>query len=103
MALIKCPECGKEVSDLAASCPNCSYPIAQKNDGKNKAAKKKKSYKWLGSQMLGSMMVVFGLLFLATSGTESSGIWSALLSFSFLLFGVLFIFAGKISERWLKK
>ena len=23
MALIKCPECGKEISDKAASCPNC--------------------------------------------------------------------------------
>ena len=28
MALIKCPECGKEVSDHAASCPNCGYPIS---------------------------------------------------------------------------
>lgn len=27
MALIKCPECGKEISDKAASCHNCGYPI----------------------------------------------------------------------------
>lgn len=27
MALIKCPECGKEVSDRAPACPNCGYPI----------------------------------------------------------------------------
>lgn len=27
MALIKCPECGKEVSDQAESCPNCGYLI----------------------------------------------------------------------------
>lgn len=27
MALIRCPECGKEVSDRAASCPGCGYPI----------------------------------------------------------------------------
>lgn len=25
MALIKCPECGKGVSDQAVSCPNCGY------------------------------------------------------------------------------
>lgn len=25
MALIKCPECGKEISDKALSCPNCGY------------------------------------------------------------------------------
>ena len=28
MALIKCPECGKEISDKAGSCPNCGCPIA---------------------------------------------------------------------------
>lgn len=27
MALIKCPECGKEISDLASNCPNCGFPI----------------------------------------------------------------------------
>lgn len=29
MALIKCPECGKEISDKASSCPGCGYPIKQ--------------------------------------------------------------------------
>lgn len=28
MAMIKCPECGKEVSDKASACPNCGCPIA---------------------------------------------------------------------------
>lgn len=27
MALIKCPECNKKVSDKCGSCPNCGYPI----------------------------------------------------------------------------
>lgn len=27
MALIKCPECGKEVSSKAQSCPNCGNPF----------------------------------------------------------------------------
>ena len=27
MAMITCPECGREVSDKAASCPNCGAPI----------------------------------------------------------------------------
>ena len=27
MSLIKCPECGNEISDLAASCPQCGCPI----------------------------------------------------------------------------
>lgn len=33
MALIKCPECGKEISDSAKTCPNCGYPIADSLPG----------------------------------------------------------------------
>lgn len=28
MALINCPECGKQVSSAAISCPNCGYAIS---------------------------------------------------------------------------
>lgn len=43
MALIKCPECGKEISDKAAACIHCGFPLSQlekeeivedNNDGK---------------------------------------------------------------------
>lgn len=30
MALIKCPECGKEISDQAETCIHCGYPIQKK-------------------------------------------------------------------------
>ena len=29
MALIKCPECGNEISNKAQSFPNCGYPISE--------------------------------------------------------------------------
>lgn len=29
MALISCPECGKEISDAARSCPHCGYAIRE--------------------------------------------------------------------------
>lgn len=32
MAIINCPECGKEISDKAIACPNCGMPIASKKD-----------------------------------------------------------------------
>lgn len=28
MSLIKCPDCGKDVSDKASACPSCGAPIA---------------------------------------------------------------------------
>lgn len=36
MALVKCPECGKEVSNSAAVCPNCGYGIKKYYDEKKR-------------------------------------------------------------------
>ena len=38
MALIKCPECGKQMSDMASSCPHCGYT---KNINQNSSKKSK--------------------------------------------------------------
>lgn len=35
MALIKCPECGTEVSSLADKCPKCAYPIKKTSQPSN--------------------------------------------------------------------
>ncbi len=32
MALIKCPECGKEISDKSTACIHCGYPLAVDNN-----------------------------------------------------------------------
>lgn len=32
MALIKCPECGKEVSDKASTCIHCGFPLKRENN-----------------------------------------------------------------------
>lgn len=31
MALINCPECGKEISDKSETCIHCGYPLSEKN------------------------------------------------------------------------
>jgi hypothetical protein len=33
MPVISCPECDKDVSDSAAACPNCGYPIRRSVSG----------------------------------------------------------------------
>lgn len=33
MSLITCSECGKQISDKAASCPNCGCPVEKKSNG----------------------------------------------------------------------
>ena len=50
MALIKCTECGHEVSDKASACPNCGCPIeslgAAQEDVMYEEPKKKKGWIW---------------------------------------------------------
>ena len=55
MALIKCPECGRSLSDQAAACPHCGCPV-NKEDIVQKSqeyveAKKKKSDKEHSKQL----------------------------------------------------
>ena len=40
MALIKCPECGTEVSSLAEKCPKCAYPLYSVSLGKGEMSPK---------------------------------------------------------------
>lgn len=39
MALIKCPDCGKEISSRAISCPNCGCPINSVSNNTNISSK----------------------------------------------------------------
>ncbi|MED9968742.1 MAG: zinc-ribbon domain-containing protein [Ruminococcus sp.] len=51
MALIKCPECNKEVSEKAETCPNCGYSIKEYHNSKKKANKNKKEKERLQMEM----------------------------------------------------
>ena len=65
MGIINCPECGKQISDKAISCPGCGFPM-KKNRTLN--SKVKKSH-------FGNNILLFVVCFFAT-----------FLIFSFLLF-----------------
>lgn len=54
MALIKCPDCGKSVSDVAPSCPNCGRPIS----GQVTYISKKKG----SSIKTGCLAIIIGLM-----------------------------------------
>lgn len=38
MALITCPECGREISDKAVACPHCGFPIQEHLQAQEKPA-----------------------------------------------------------------
>lgn len=59
MALIKCPECGKEISSSAGSCPNCGHPINGGEKQQTIVVKEKKK-----GSCLGKILIVF-IIFVA--------------------------------------
>ena len=46
MAIIQCPECGKEVSDKAGNCPHCGFGVKQYMEDEEKERKKQKDLEY---------------------------------------------------------
>lgn len=92
MALIKCPECGIEVSDRAESCPKCAYPTAgggttQAHGGKTQTIEQtSKRYKL--QQLLSTFLIIGSVIVMIVGFSgESSGAGA---------FGMLGLIAGLI-------
>src|SRR5262245_23567061 len=67
MALVNCPECERQISDQAPSCPQCGVPRRNK-DASVKAAKPVKSGNSLTTKILAVVIIVMAF-----------GVWWAIL------------------------
>lgn len=56
MAIIKCPECGAEVSDKAMQCPKCAYPIGRQEELNSVEM----SFDYVAGQFLNNSCAVYG-------------------------------------------
>ncbi len=61
MALIACPECGREVSDKALACPHCGNPIAPAERPPVVGRAVATAAKGLGVLLI-ILIIIFGLL-----------------------------------------
>ena len=115
MALIACPECGKEVSDKAAACPYCGNPLKENPETEMStkadavsAAQKKNYFKWsllLWPLYVAEMIVfVFVQLALGLNGKIEEIVYLGILG---LITAVNFVFAiplirGMVKDNYLK-
>lgn len=68
MALISCPECGKQISDTAPACPHCGYVLSPVNNAHRSSAEpcrvpeKTKIGETKTSLPVGIACIIFGIL-----------------------------------------
>lgn len=83
MALIKCPECGKEISSKARACPNCGYPLkksarramhelrreAERAESQKAAATMKKSVSQITRNLVVSivLILILGIVYIISA------------------------------------
>ena len=100
MALVFCPDCGKEVSDSATNCPNCSYPITKLRNN-NTTIYKINELIIVGYIAIFLSIFIFPIFFMLigiilgvvnlTRGSIGHGILQIILS---IIFGILGAFIG---------
>ena len=56
MALMTCPDCGKQISDRACACPGCGYPLCPPP-----LPPKHATGLWIGLGCLATLLITFGL------------------------------------------
>lgn len=66
MALIRCPECNSDVSDKAAACPHCGYPICRTTRAPGGAQVIDRTGRgWKAVRLLGWLLIIGGVLILS--------------------------------------
>ncbi len=66
MALIKCSECGKDISDKAESCLSCGNPINKQSPVVETIEIERTSKKWKKKSLWGVAFIIAGLMFLGS-------------------------------------
>ena len=104
MALIFCPDCGKEVSDSASNCPNCAYPLNRLKSNTMSPAILNNQLVVAGYVVVFLSLLILPIIFMITGivigiiniskGASGHGILQIILA---LIFGILGTFMGILS------
>jgi len=92
MGLVTCPDCSKEISDIAVSCPSCGRPMHPVQI--EKTAKKHK-----GNQAKGLILLPIGFIVLI-SGVVNNRLAIVFIGLVIVLIGGTTWFKGKTQAWW---
>ena len=99
MAMIKCSECGNDVSDKAGSCPNCGAPIS--NSPSSSRTIEETSKTWKSHQLFGGLATVVGLVgAMAIGGSYEGGGPAAMIFGGIGIVGIFWFIGARIMAWW---
>ena len=109
MALIKCPECEREVSDQAQSCPNCGYPLRKQPPPVPPTGEvqtvEATGKMWKALQLIGVVLVCIGVVscmvsYYSVAPTELGAGPVSISSALFFLAGLACMVVGRVGAWW---
>lgn len=97
MALIPCPACSKEISEMAATCPSCGNPNTQIQEGLRPPVQtiEQTSKMYKGGQLLGGLLILIGAV-AAFGGSRSAALFAALA----MTIGSIIYLVSKLGAWW---
>ena len=101
MALIKCSECGREISDKAPACPGCGNPLQTQNNQKPVVIEQT-SKSWKGLQLISGILIIFSLfVVLGNVGNQDpTNVKITGMGTLLLFLGIIGLIIGKIGAWW---
>ena len=110
MSLIKCPDCGKEISSYVENCPHCGYPLKKKKECHAVNPVIVESYKrrtddffvGAGACFFGGIVyILLGFLYNLEMYKEYTGPiwWCLIVGVIFIVVGIAFLFVGRRRQR----
>lgn len=99
MALIQCPDCSAQISDVAAACPHCGRPAAiSKTTPETRAAEARRRSAW-ALTILGYVLVALGfIIFIGMAAEEPEGGSGMTLAGILLAVGLVLAIVGRIRK-----
>ncbi|MGK2941285.1 MAG: hypothetical protein ACSLFJ_06345 [Immundisolibacter sp.] len=95
MALIACPECAREVSTLASTCPQCGYPI----DDDDVQPIELTAKHWKGARIRGWAIALGGAL-LAGLAPDAWSPWGGLVGVGLCVWGLFEVIGAAVGAWW---
>lgn len=97
MALIKCPECGNEVSDQAEKCPKCGITIAWQSVPQIVQTVELTSKKYKSRQVILRFTIIAGIVLLLSLKSDNN-FW--IIGWILILGGIIWLIIVKIQIWW---